>query len=88
MKQNQTNMIQLRRSRFKGMKISRRGSHLTARMGLRHTHVPALARHLLTAFPLGCRHRRIGHHTCHDWQRDEQYRQSENSDFLHSFQRH
>jgi hypothetical protein len=82
-KQNQTNMMQLRRSRFERMKISRRGGYLTARMGFRHPHVPALSRHLLTALLLGGRHRCIGRHTCHHWQRGEQYRQSENSDFVH-----
>jgi hypothetical protein len=52
-------------------------------MGFRHPHIPALSRHLLTALSLGGRHRCIAHYTCHHWQGAEQYRQSENSDFLH-----
>jgi len=57
-------------------------------MGFGHTRLPTLLRHLLAAGPLGCRHRSIGHRTCHHRQRGEQYCQSENTDFAHAFQRH
>jgi hypothetical protein len=55
-------------------------------MGFRHPHVPALVRHLLAALPLSRRHGCIGQRTRHHWQRGEQYRQSENSDFVHALQ--
>lgn len=85
-KQNQTDMVQLRRGCLQGVKISRCGGYLTARMRFRHPHVPALSRHLLTALPLGCRHRSIGHRTCHHRQCGEQYCQSENTDSTHECQ--
>jgi hypothetical protein len=86
--QNQTDTMQLRRGGLQGVKICGCGGRLTARMGLRHPHVPAPSLHLLTALPLGGRHRCIGNCTCHHWQRGEQSRQSENSYFLHKCQRH
>ncbi len=85
-KQNQTDMMQLRRGGLQSVKIGRRGSCLTARMGFRHPHVPALSRHLFTALPLGCRHRGIGHRTCHHRQCGEQYCQSENTYSTHDCQ--
>jgi hypothetical protein len=70
------------------VKISRCRGYLTARMRFGHPHVPAPLRHLLAALPLRRRHRCIGHHTRHHRQRGEQYRQSENSNFLREVQRH
>jgi len=87
-KQNQTDMMQLRRGCFQSVKVRRSSGCLAARMRFRHPHVPTLSRHLLTTLPLGRRHRCIGRHTCHHRQPGEQYRQSENSDFLHEVQRH
>jgi hypothetical protein len=55
-------------------------------MGLRHSHVPALLCHLLAAVPLSWGHSCIRRSTGHDWQRREQYRQTENTDFAHTFQ--
>ena len=85
-KQNQTDTMQLRRGGLQSVKVRRRGGYLTARMGFRH--VPALSRHFFTALPLGCRHRCIGHHTCHYRQSGKQYCQSENTEFSYDLQRH
>jgi hypothetical protein len=87
-KQNQTEMIQWRRGCPQSVKLSRRSCCLATGMGLRHTRVPTLLRHLLTAVPLGWCHRSARHRTCHHGQRGEQYRQSENSDFTRECQRH
>jgi hypothetical protein len=85
-KQNHTEMIQLGRRCLQRVKVRRRGGYLTARMGFRHPHVPALSRHLLTAVPLGWSHRHSWQGTGHDRQCDEQYRQSENTDSTHEYQ--
>ena len=85
-KQDQTDMIQLRRSGLQSVKIRWRGGYLTTRMGFRHPHVSALFGHLLTALPLGRCHRCIGQNAYHHWQRGEQYRHSDNNDFLNYFQ--
>ena len=55
-RQNQTDMIQLRRSGLQSVKIRRRGGYLTARMGFRHSPVATLSRHLLAARHLSSRH--------------------------------
>ena len=81
MKQNQTDMMQLRRGCLQRVEISRRGGYLTARMRFRHSHVPALSRHLLAALPLGGCHRPIWHYTRHHRQRTEHERQRVNTDF-------
>src|SRR5580704_16075618 len=52
-KQNQTDMIQLRRGRLQSVKVRRRRGYFTARMGFRHPHVSALFRHLLATLALG-----------------------------------
>jgi hypothetical protein len=80
MKQNQTKMMQVRRGCLQSMKTSRRGGYLTARMGFRHPHVPALSRHLLTALMLGGCHRPIWRYTRHHRQRTEHERQTVNTD--------
>jgi hypothetical protein len=85
MKQNQTDM-QLRRGCLQSVKIRRRGGYLTARMGFRHPHVPALSRHLFTAVPLRWCHGCIRQGAGHDRQCDEQCRQSENTDSTHKCQ--
>ena len=85
-KQNGTDMIQLRRGGLQSMKVRGRRGRLTARMGFRHPHVLALSRHLLTAVLLGCRHRYIGHSTCHHRQSGKQYCQSENAHSVHRCQ--
>jgi hypothetical protein len=79
-KQNQTDMMQLRRGCLQGVKISGRGRYLAARMGFRHPHIPAPSRHLLAALPLSWGHRCIGHRACHHRQCGEQYRQNENAE--------
>jgi hypothetical protein len=85
-KQNQIDMMQLRRGCLQSMQISWCGCHLAARMGFRHPHVPALSSHFLATFPLGCRHRCIGQRTRHHRQCGEQYCQRENPDFSHGSQ--
>ena len=68
------------------MQIGWRAFRLTARMGFRHPHVPALFRHLLATLPLGGRHFGARQHTSHDWQRSQYQRQSENANFDKQFQ--
>ena len=85
-RQNQADVVQLRRGCRESVKISGRCGHLTTRMGFRHPHVLALSRHLLTAVLLGCSHRYIGHSTCHHRQCGKQYCQSENAHSAHKCQ--
>ncbi len=87
-KQNQTDMIQLRRGGLQSVKIRRRGAYLTARMGFRHPHVPALLGHLLATLALGRCHSGTRQHTSRDRQRRQNERQSGNTDFDQQFQHH
>jgi hypothetical protein len=80
-KQNQTDMIQLRRDRLESVKVRRRGGYLTARMGFRHPHVSALFRHLLATLALGRCHCCTRQHASRDRQRSQHQRQSRNTDF-------
>jgi len=85
-KQNQIDMMQLRRGCLQRVQISWCGCHLAARMGFRHPHVPALSSHFLATFPLGCRHRCIRQRTRHHRQCGEQYCQNENTSSTHERQ--
>jgi hypothetical protein len=63
------------------MQIAWRAFRLTARMGFRHPHVPALFRHLLATLALGRRHSRTGQCARRDRLRDQHQRQSGNTEF-------
>ena len=81
MKQNQTDMIQLRRNGLQSVNARWRRGYLTARMGFRHPHVPALLGHLLATLAFGRCHRRSRQHASRDRQRSQRQRQSGNTDF-------
>ena len=85
-KQNQTDMIQLRSGGFQSVKVRRRGGYLTARMGFRHPHVPALFRHLFATLALGRCHCLTWQHASRDRQRSQHQRQSGNTEFDRQFQ--
>jgi hypothetical protein len=63
------------------MQIAWRACRLTARMGFRHPHVPAVFRHLLATLTLGRRHSRTGQCARRDRLRDQHQRQSGNTEF-------
>jgi hypothetical protein len=88
MKQNQTDMIQLRRGGLQSVKVRRRSGYLTARVGFRHPHVPALFRHLLATLALGQCHSCTRQYARRDRQRSQHQRQSGNTDFDQQFQHH
>jgi hypothetical protein len=63
------------------MQIAWRACRLTARMGFRQPHVPALFRHLLATLARGRRHFRTGQCARRDRLRDQHQRQSGNTEF-------
>jgi hypothetical protein len=63
------------------MQIAWRACRLTARMGFRHPHVPALFRHLLATLALGRCHSRTGQCARRDRLHDQHQRQSGNTEF-------
>src|ERR1700745_2412165 len=79
-KQNQTDMIQLRGGGLQSVKVRRRGGYLTARMGFRHPNVPTLLGHLLATLTFRRAHSCTWQHAGRDRQRSEHQRQGENSD--------
>jgi hypothetical protein len=73
-------MILRRRRGLHGVQVAWRACRLTAGMGFRHPHVPALFRHLLATLALGRRHSRTGQCARRDRLRDQHQRQSGNTE--------
>ena len=87
-KQKQTDVIQLRRRGLQSVKVRWRSGYLTARMGFRHSHVPALLGHFLATLALGRCHCCTRQYASRDRQRSQHQRQSVNTDFDQQFQHH